>query len=123
MPPGDWHLRVEDILEAVNGACRYIEGMSYDDFLHDRRTVDAVIRKLTIIGEAAVHVPDAICERSPDVPWVDMRAMRNFVVHAYFGVSEKIVWDTVRNDLPGIVEPLNRLLSSANDGPASSAKK
>jgi len=123
MPPRDWNLRVEDILEAVDWACRYIEGMSYDDFLNDRRTVDAVVRKLTIIGEAAVHVPDAICERSPDVPWVDMRAMRNFVVHAYFGVSEKIVWDTVRNDLPGIVEPLNRLLSSANDGPAPLAKK
>ena len=89
--------------------------MSYEDFHKDQRTIDAVVRKLTIIGEAANHVPDAICERNPDIPWVDMRAMRNFVVHEYFGINEQIVWDTVQDDLPGIVEPLKRLLLTARD--------
>ena len=115
MPFRDWEFRVRDILSAVEGARQYIEGMSFDDFIKDPRTIDAVVRKLTIIGEAAVHVPDTICRRSPDVPWIDMRAMRNFVVHEYFGVSERIVWDTVQNDLPGIVEPLTRLVSLEGD--------
>jgi uncharacterized protein with HEPN domain len=84
--------------------------MSFEDFLRDGRTIDAVVRKLTIIGEAAVHVPDSICGESPDIPWIDMRTMRNFVVHEYFGISERIVWDTVQNDLPAIIEPLKRLL-------------
>jgi len=75
---------------------------------------DWILRVQDIL-EAAVHVPDKICERSPDVPWIDMRAMRNFVVHEYFGVSERIVWDTVQDDLPGIIEPLTRLLSSEAD--------
>ncbi|MGD8389726.1 MAG: DUF86 domain-containing protein [Desulfobacteraceae bacterium] len=115
MPPRDWKLRIQDILDAVEGARRYVQGMRYEDFRKDPRTIDAVIRKLTIIGEAAVHVPDEICGISRDVPWVEMRAMRNFVVHEYFGVSEKIAWDTVQNDLPGIVGPLTRLLSSAEE--------
>jgi uncharacterized protein with HEPN domain len=115
MPFRDWKLRVQDILEAAEGARKYVAGMSFDDFLRDPRTIDAVVRKLTIIGEAAVHVPDSICGKSPDVPWMDMRAMRNFVVHEYFGVSERIVWDTVQDDLPGIVEPLKQLLSSEGD--------
>ncbi len=87
MPHRDWKLRVQDILEAVAGARQYIEGMRFDDFIKDPRTIDAVVRKLTIIGEAAVHVPDMICRDSADVPWIDMRAMRNFVVHEYFGIN------------------------------------
>jgi hypothetical protein len=55
--------------------------MSFDDFLRDQRTIHAVVRKLTIIGESAVHVPGSICELNPDISWNDMRAMRNFVVH------------------------------------------
>ncbi len=56
------------------GARQYVEGMSFNDFLKDPRTIDAVVRKLTIIGKAVVHVPDQICGKSPDVPWIDMRA-------------------------------------------------
>lgn len=53
---------------------------------------------------------DAIA--TPDIPWEDMRAMRNFVVHEYFGVNDTILWDTVRRDLPDLEEPLTRLLNS-----------
>ena len=115
MPHRDWKLRIQDILEAVERAQQYVSGMSFDDFLKDPRTIDAVVRKLTIIGEAAVYVPDVICKKSSEVPWIDMCAMRNFVVHEYFGVSERIVWDTVHDDLPGVVKPLKRLLSSEAD--------
>lgn len=115
MPHRDWKLRIQDFLESVEGAQKYVSGMSFDDFLKDPRTIDAVVRKLTIIEEAAVHVPDVICKKSPEVPWIDMRAMRNFVAHEYFGVSERIVWDTVHDDLPIVVKPLKRLLSSEGD--------
>ncbi len=89
----DWKFRIEDILEAITAARTYTAGMDLDGFIRDRRTVDAVVRNLIIIGEAAVHVPEEVCQRSPDVPWIDMRAMRNFIVHEYFGVSEKVIWD------------------------------
>jgi uncharacterized protein with HEPN domain len=115
MPYRGWDVRVQDILEAVQQVRAYAGGMDFQVFLRDPRTIDAVVRQLTIIGEAAGHVPDEVCRRCPEVPWMDMRAMRNFVVQEYFGVSERIVWETVQNDLPGIVEPLKKLLSAGRE--------
>lgn len=110
MPSRDWIFRVRDILAAIASVQQYVSGMEYSNFVADRKTVDAVIRNLIVIGEAATHVPDEICSKSPAVPWRDMRAMRNFVVHEYFGVSDRIIWDTLNNDLPLVVAPLEELL-------------
>jgi uncharacterized protein with HEPN domain len=97
-------------LDAVAAVQNYTVGMTLDAFTRDRRTVDAVVRNFIVIGEAAVHIPEEVCARNPEIPWADMRAMRNFVVHEYFGIGEKVLWDTIHEDLPGIVEPLRRLL-------------
>ena len=110
MPSRDWKLRVQDILESLEAVERYIEGMTFEQFLRDPRTIDAVVRRFTIIGEASNHIPEEICRRNPDIPWADMRAMRNFVVHEYFGVDEKTLWDTIHQDLPEVVQPLQQLL-------------
>ena len=109
MPPRNWLFRINDILDAVSAAETYVAGMTYEDFVADRKTVDAVIRNLIIIGEAAVHIPEEICQTYHLIPWPDMRAMRNFVVHEYFGVSDKILWDTVQIDLPPLVPLLKEI--------------
>ena len=65
MPSRSWKLRIRDIVDAVRtilGYLGYIEGMTFDDFVRDRRTMDAVVRRLTIIGEAAARVPEFVCE-------------------------------------------------------------
>ena len=106
MPYRAWLFRINDILDAIAAVQRYVAGMTYDDFISDRKTVDAVIRNLIIIGEAAGHIPDEICQAQPEMPWDDMRAMRNFVVHEYFGVSDKILWDTIQLNLPPLIQHL-----------------
>jgi uncharacterized protein with HEPN domain len=73
-------------------------------------TLDAVSRCFGIIGEAASHVPAEIAAAHPEIPWSAMRGMRNIIVHEYFGVTNETLWNTAREDLPGIVEPLRRLL-------------
>jgi uncharacterized protein with HEPN domain len=115
VPSRSWKLRVEDILEAIAAAREYVEGMTFEDFCRDRRTVDAVIRRFIVIGEAAGRIPEEVCARNGHIPWADMRAVRNFVVHEYFGVGEEIIWDTIHGDLPGVVEPLERLLREEGD--------
>lgn len=115
MPFRDWKLRIQDILESVAAVAGYVANMTFEEFVGDQRTIDAVVRRFTIIGEAANHVPEEICRRNPRLPWVDMRAMRNFVVHEYFGVSEEALWDTIHEDLPGIVKPLQELLDREAD--------
>ena len=114
MPPRDWKLRIKDILDAINAIQGYTESMKYKTFVADRKTVDAVIRNLTVIGEAAGHVPDDIISDNPDISWRDMRDMRNFVIHEYFGISDKIIWDTVQNNLPPLIPLLKSLLRSEN---------
>lgn len=110
MPSRDWEFRVQDILDAIAVIADYINNMTLDDFASDQRTVDAVVRRLTIIGEASTHIPASVIKQNPDVPWDEMRAMRNFVVHEYFGVSVDILWNTIRVDLPGIIQPLENFL-------------
>jgi len=113
MSPRDWRTRVEDILDAIQKIQEYTKGSSLDSLRQDDRTVDAVVRNLTIIGEAARHVPTEIQTQYPAIPWDDMRDMRNVVVHEYFRVSYAILWRTIQNNLPPLVEQLNELLRQA----------
>jgi uncharacterized protein with HEPN domain len=72
--------------------------------------VDAVVRNLIIIGEAAVHVPEDICRKHPEVPWHEMRGMRNFVVHEYFRASDAVIWNTVQVDLPPLSDLIKKIM-------------
>lgn len=113
MPPREWRLRIEDILDAIERIQRYAAGLELASFVADEKTVDAVSFCFGIIGEAARHVPDDVVSAHPELPWQDMRAMRNVVVHEYFGVTHETLWKTAREDRPGLVEPLRRLLAGA----------
>ena len=75
MPPRAWQFRIRDILDSIEAAESHVEGMTCQEFAADRKTIDAVIRDLTIIGEAAANVPPSIQERFPVVQW-DERARR-----------------------------------------------
>ena len=106
----NWRLRVEDILEAIAKVQRYTQGMDFEAFQADQKTIDAVVRNLEIIGEAARHIPDAVREHHSEVPWDRMRGFRNVLAHEYFGVSVPIVWQTTQEDLPTIVPLLSKML-------------
>jgi len=112
VPRRDWRLRVADMLDAAQTAMGLAEGLGKADFLADRVLVDAAIKNIGVLGEAAMHVPDEVVERWPDIPWRKMRDMRNVIVHEYFGVNPDILWGTVREDLPGLIPALRRMLES-----------
>ena len=110
MPPRGWTLRVRDILDSIEAIRQYVAGMDFQAFCADRKTVDAVARNLAIIGEAAGNVPAEIRDRQEEIPWQVLCDFRNVVVHRYFGIDRKIVWDTLQNDLPVLVPALRKLL-------------
>lgn len=91
---------LKHILEAIEKVEKYLDGYSYGQYSRDDRTVDAVVRELTIIGEAASKIGARFRKIHPDLPYREMQNMRNFVVHEYFAVDRKIVWDTCCKDLP-----------------------
>jgi uncharacterized protein with HEPN domain len=112
VPPREWRLRIEDTLEAAGRIARCVEGKDLAAFEADDLTRDAVSRCFGIIGEAVKGVPSEIVAAHPEIPWDEMRAMRNVVVHEYFGVTDETLWKTAREDLPTLVEPLRRLLAA-----------
>jgi uncharacterized protein with HEPN domain len=108
--PREWKARLEDIIESIGKIESYLEGMDFDSFAGDDRTVDAVIRHFGIIGEAALHLPEEIRAANPGLPWRQMRGLRNLVIHEYFGISKEILWETACHDLPPLVSALHQIL-------------
>lgn len=96
--------------QAAKDACTFVDGLAKDDFLADKRTQQAVIMSLVIIGEAATKVMDDHAEfaaKHPAVPWRSMRGMRNRVAHGYFDINLDVVWDTVQSALPELLKQLS----------------
>jgi uncharacterized protein with HEPN domain len=93
-------LFLEDITESLSKINRYIKGMEYSDLAKDEKTVDALIRNLEIIGEAVKNIPDAIRKKYPEVEWKEAAALRDVLIHDYFGVDLESLWDTIHNNLP-----------------------
>ena len=104
-------LYLQDILDSINKILKYTSDFSFDDFKNNTITVDAVIRNLEIIGEAASHIDSKLRKDSSDIPWAHMVAMRNKMTHEYFGVDVEILWQTIQHDLP----TLKKLIQKIND--------
>ena len=106
----DWELRVNDILACIEKIKKYTADMTFEEFRNDQRTVDAVIRNFEIIGEAAGYIPESIQEKYPELAWLEMRGMRNIMIHEYFGVSLPIIWRTITHDLSMLADGLKQML-------------
>jgi uncharacterized protein with HEPN domain len=103
---------LDQMLTAANDARGFVDGMSKEDFLADKRTQQAVVMSLVIIGEAAARIMDNHSEfiaSNPEIPWRGMRGMRNRVAHGYFDVNLDVVWDTIQTALPDLLLRLERL--------------
>lgn len=106
----DYRLYLDDILESINNIRDYTKGMDYNTFLGDRKTRDAVIRNLKIIGEAASRLPEAVCSNANEIEWRKIKGLRNILAHEYFGVSLPIIWDVVQNKLGTLDNSCRKLL-------------
>lgn len=108
--PRDYKQQIDDILQAITFIREYIKDMDYNAFEADRKTQDAVVRNLEIIGEAARAVPDEIRDKASQIEWYKIIALRNILIHEYFGVNLKIVWDVIQNKLDAVQSACRGLL-------------
>ena len=113
MPRRSWQQRLQDILDAAQRISRYTQGMTYVEFVADRRTFDAVLHNLAVIGDAANRLPREIKSLFPSVAWSDMVGMRIIIAHIYFRISEPPVWRAV-NELPPLIRQLENYLQSTD---------
>ena len=101
---------IQDILDAIVDAREFTSGMKLEGFIKDKKTINAVVRSLEVIGEAAKKIPDDMREEYPEIPWKRMAGMRDKLIHAYFGVDLEIVWEVVQSELPPIEPLVQRVL-------------
>ena len=103
-------LFLKDILEAISDIGSFTSGMSFEDFSADKRSRLAVIRCLEIIGEAVKNLPEDLRIAHPEVDWQAASGMRDVLIHAYFGSSDRIIWDTVVRDIPVLGEQVRGII-------------
>jgi len=107
---------LDHMLEAAQQACAYVEGLGKADFLEDKRTQQAVILNLVILGEAVTKLLsqyEPFAARYPQVPWRSMKGMRNRLAHGYFDINLDVVWDTVQTALPSLLAELPVIRAAA----------
>ena len=115
--PRDLRLYVDDILEAIHRIRSYVADQNQEAFTKDRKTQDAVIRNLEIIGEAVGKLPEQIQQSEPETDWRKIKGLRNILIHEYFGINLPIIWDVVQNKLGSLETVCQRLLEKATELP------
>ena len=102
----------QDIYDSIVDIETFITGMDFEQFDGDKKTVNAVIRSLEIIGEAAKKIPKEITDNYPGVPWREMCAMRDKLIHEYFGVDKAILWNVDTEEIPPLKSIFRRILEA-----------
>ena len=111
MSKRDHNLFLEDMLDAIEAISRYTNSLDIKSFIDDRKTVDAVIRNLEILGEPANQVPESFKNKNVNIDWRGMIGLHNSLIHGYFGVDENILWQIIQSDLPDLKSQLIELQS------------
>ena len=99
-----------DILDAIRRIESYTLEVSQEIFLENFMMQDAIMHQIEIVGEASNSISDKFQDEHSDLPWMQMRAIRNKIVHDYRGINLHIIWDTVKNDLPALKAQIQTLL-------------
>ena len=102
-------LLIADVLEAAGKIKTYTEGLSFEKFLADSKTIDAVIRNFEVIGEAANRLPDDFREKHSSVDWFRIIGFRNRIIHDYMGIDYQIVWTIIQKDLAPLESEIRKI--------------
>lgn len=110
MKKRDYRDYLQDILDSTKDINSFIANMDFGNFSKDKKTINAVIRSIEVIGEAAKNIPQSVRDKYPSVPWKKMAGMRDKMIHEYFGVDIEILWKTVKEDIPSVKPSMEGLL-------------
>ncbi|MCK4463355.1 MAG: DUF86 domain-containing protein [Candidatus Omnitrophica bacterium] len=105
----DYNLYIEDILTATKSIEKYTKGLNFLDFKKNNLIIDAVVRNLEIIGEAAKNIPPNLRNKAPQIEWKKICGLRDILAHEYFGVDVEVVWDILKNKLPDLKKKIKTL--------------
>jgi uncharacterized protein with HEPN domain len=109
MSKRDTLLLLDDMLQSSQKIKRYTSGLTFDSFISDDKTMDAVVRNFEIIGEAANRIDPDFRDKNPEIEWNRIRGFRNRIVHEYFGIDYEIVWEIIETYLDEMMDLIETL--------------
>ena len=104
-----WRFYIDDMIDFAEKSLAYSEGLDQDSFVTSGLNYDATVRNLELLGEAATHIPDAVRNTHPTIPWRQIIATRNQLIHGYLGIDNDILWSILQNDIPALLPLLEAL--------------
>ena len=108
----EWRFYIDDMIDASRKVLAYTAGLDQAGFVASGLHYDASVRNIEIIGEAATHVPEDVRNGHPLIPWRQIVATRNRLIHGYLGIDNDTLWSIIRDDMPDLLEALVRLKES-----------
>ena len=108
-PQREWRFYVSDMIAFAENVTSYTDGFDLDRFVNSGITYDATLRNLELIGEAATHIPQAICDQHAKIPWRMMIATRNKLIHGYLGIDNDTLWSIIQTDVSELLKQLQQI--------------
>ena len=109
MSKREWRFYVDDMIGFVEKVIAYTEGLDQIEFVKSGQIYDASLRNLELIGEAATHIPDTIRHSNQEIPWRQLIATRNCLIHGYLGIDNDTLWSIIKDDVPALQRELRNL--------------
>ena len=112
--PREWRFYITDMIEFGEKVQAYTAGLDRAGFVASGMTYDATMRNLELIGEAATHIPEAVRDAHPEIPWRAIIGARNRLAHSYLEIDDSIVWSMVEDAVPALLPALRKLLDTTD---------
>lgn len=108
----EWRFYLTDMVSFTEKVMLYTQGLNQQEFVDSGLNYDATLRNLELIGEAATHIPESIRKSYEQIPWRQIVATRNRLIHGYLGIDNDTLWSIIQDDIPRLLRLLNRLIDS-----------
>ena len=110
-----WRFYLDDMIGFVENVLAYTDGHNQDSFVSSQLNYDATVRNLELIGEAATRIPSEIRTQAPMIPWRQVIATRNRLIHGYLGIDDDILWSIIQDDIPALLTHLQALKETVSN--------
>jgi uncharacterized protein with HEPN domain len=110
MKARDFRDYLQDILDAIDDVESFVGDMTYDEFVRDKKTLNAVVRSIEVIGEATKNIPEPIKAKYPMLPWKQMAGMRDKLIHGYFGIDTETIYKAAKTNILQLKAPIEKML-------------
>lgn len=108
MSEREWHFYLDDMIDSAEKVLAYTEGLDQQAFIASGLNYDATVRNLELVGEAATHIPSDQRDACPAIPWRQIIATRNRLIHGYLGIDNDTLWSIIRDDIPSLLLELQK---------------